>query len=97
MLVLVAYDVKTTDKAGERRLRKIAKLCQDFGIRVQYSLFECSVDPARWEELKNMLLKTYKEDKDSLRFYFLGKNWDRRVEHHGAKKAFNIEKDALIL
>ncbi|MBU2514676.1 CRISPR-associated endonuclease Cas2 [bacterium] len=85
MMVLVSYDVSTLDREGERRLRRIAKHCLDFGQRVQYSVFECNVDPGQWEKLKNRLLKTYFPAEDSLRFYYLGSNWKRRVEHFGAK------------
>lgn len=86
MLVLVSYDVSTVDAAGRKRLRKIAETCEDYGIRVQFSVFECNVDPARWEFLKTRLLGILDKKHDSLRFYFLGSNWERRVEHHGAKK-----------
>lgn len=86
MLVLVSYDVSTATAAGKKRLRKIAAACEDYGLRVQYSVFECNVDPARWEFLKSRLLGILNKEQDSLRFYFLGSNWERRVEHVGAKK-----------
>ncbi len=86
MLVLVSYDVSTTSRAGQKRLRKTAKVCEDYGLRVQNSVFECNVDPARWEVLKTRLLGVVKKEEDSLRFYYLGSNWERKVEHHGAKK-----------
>ncbi len=86
MLVLVSYDVSTITAAGRKRLRKIAEACEDFGLRVQNSVFECNLDPARWEVLKTRLLGILNQDQDSLRFYFLGSNWERKVEHHGAKK-----------
>ncbi len=85
MLVLVSYDVSTTTPIGQKRLRKIAKACESYGIRVQNSVFECDVDPARWEVLKTRLLGIMNSHEDSLRFYFLGSNWKRRIEHHGAK------------
>ncbi|MET4103450.1 CRISPR-associated protein Cas2 [Roseovarius sp. MBR-78] len=85
MLVLVTYDVKTESAAGRKRLRRIARACQDFGQRVQYSVFECDVNPAQWTGLRSRLLSEFKEDEDSLRFYMLGANWKRRVEHHGSK------------
>jgi CRISPR-associated protein Cas2 len=97
MLVLVSYDVATTTKAGQRRLRRVAKTCLDYGQRVQNSVFECLVDPAQWTALKSKLLKQYKEDEDSLRFYFLGSKWEQKVEHHGTKGTPNLEKDALII
>ncbi|HKP94948.1 MAG TPA: CRISPR-associated endonuclease Cas2 [Fibrobacteria bacterium] len=86
MLILVSYDVSTTSSAGRKRLRRTAKACEDFGLRVQNSVFECNVDPARWEVLKTRLMGIVNKDQDSLRFYFLGSNWERKVEHHGAKK-----------
>jgi len=97
MMVLVSYDVSFEDPGGARRLRRIAKICEDVGQRVQYSVFECVVDPAQWTVFRNRLLEEYKEDSDSLRFYFLGKNWQRRVEHHGVKSGYDPENDALIL
>lgn len=96
MLILITYDVEVTSEGGQRRLRRVAKTCEDYGQRVQFSVFECEVDPTQWEKLKSRLLKEVKLDKDSLRFYHLGANWERRVEHHGAKPAINF-KDALIL
>lgn len=96
MMVLVSYDVSTTTAAGVKRLRKIAEVCVDHGLRVQDSVFECNVDPAQWEILKNKLLSLYDKEKDSLRFYFLGSNWKRRVEHHGSKDIQDIE-DPLII
>jgi CRISPR-associated protein Cas2 len=97
MMVLVSYDVSFEDPGGSRRLRRIAKICEDFGQRVQYSVFECVLDPAQWTAFRNRLLEEYKEDYDSLRFYFLGKKWQRRVEHHGVKSGYDPENDVLIL
>jgi CRISPR-associated protein Cas2 len=91
MFVLVSYDVSTEDKAGQRRLRHIAKICQNFGQRVQYSVFECIVDPAQWTALRAKLLAKMDPEKDSLRFYFLGANWKPRVEHVGAKPSLDQE------
>ncbi|MGL4209681.1 MAG: CRISPR-associated endonuclease Cas2 [Candidatus Adiutrix sp.] len=91
MMVLVSYDVNTQDLEGRRRLRKIAKLCQNWGQRVQYSVFECLVDPAQWAALRAKLLEVMNGNKDSLRFYFLGANWQKRVEHVGAKPSLNPE------
>lgn len=87
MLVLITYDVNLTSETGSKRLRKISKICLDYGIRVQYSVFECEITPAQWVELKAALLDVYDSDLDSLRFYQLGSNWKHRVEHHGAKPA----------
>lgn len=91
MVVLVTYDVSTVTPAGRRRLRKVAKICQNFGQRVQNSVFECNVDMATWTRLKLQLLDQFEPDEDSLRFYFLGNRWRRRVEHHGAKPNVDLE------
>lgn len=97
MLVLVSYDVMTSDKeGGQRRLRRVAKACLNYGQRVQCSVFECNVDPAQWTILRQKLIGEIDKEKDSLRFYFLGANWKRRVEHIGAKKTPNLEEDVLI-
>lgn len=96
MLVVVCYDVATGSAGGERRLRHLAKLCQDYGQRVQKSVFECLVDPAQWEYFKADLLGIVREDKDSLRFYFLGKNWKNRVEHYGAKEPWDPQGTLLL-
>lgn len=97
MLVIVSYDVKTTTAGGRRRLRRVAETCLDYGQRVQNSVFECIVDPAQWAMLKMQLLDEYNPAEDSLRFYFLGSNWKRRVEHFGAKASLNLEEDTLII
>ena len=97
MMILITYDVSLENEGGQRRLRHIAKHCLDYGIRVQYSVFECEVTPAQWVELKNKLLNTYDAETDSLRFYQLGANWKHRVEHHGAKAAIDIFRDVLIV
>lgn len=91
MMVLVSYDVNTQDSEGRKRLRKIAKNCQNWGQRVQFSVFECLVDPAQWLAFRAKLISIMDEEKDSLRFYFLGSNWEKRVEHIGAKAAINPE------
>ena len=96
MMVLVSYDVSTKTDAGVRRLRHIAEICLDFGLRVQNSVFECNVDPERWEVLKDKLLSKYKKEEDSLRFYFLGSNWKRRVEHYGNDKVEDITDTMII-
>ncbi len=97
MLVLVSYDVSFEDEGGKQRLRRIAKICENFGQRVQYSVFECVVDPAQWATLRHKLLEAYNEENDNLRFYFLGKNWQRRIEHHGAGATYDPEEDTLIV
>lgn len=91
MLVLVTYDVNTQDANGRRRLRRVAKACLDFGQRVQNSVFECEVDPARWAKLRASLILEIDTQKDSLRFYQLGASGRRRVEHVGAKPAIDLE------
>lgn len=97
MLMLIAYDISLADSSGSTRLCKVAKLCQDYGVRVQYSIFECDITPDKWVILKNNLLNTYDPNTDSLRFYHLGSKWRRKVEHHGAKSTLDIYKDSLIL
>jgi CRISPR-associated protein Cas2 len=96
MMVLVSYDVSTVTKEGRRRLRHVAKTCQNFGVRVQNSVFECLVEPVQWTTLKLRLLDVCKEDEDSLRFYFLGSNWQNRVEHHGTKPSVNLEGPLIV-
>ncbi len=91
MMVLVSYDVATTTHQGRRRLRRVAKICLDYGQRVQNSVFECIVDPEQWTRMRLSLLDEVDAEKDSLRFYFLGSNWRRRVEHHGSKPAIDLE------
>jgi len=90
MFVLVTYDVSTTTREGRGRLRRVAKACQDFGQRVQHSVFECQIDPTQWARFKLRLLDLYEAGEDSLRFYFLGSNWRHRVEHHGAKPSVDL-------
>ena len=96
MMVLVSYDVSTKTPAGVTRLRKIAEICLDYGLRVQNSVFECNVDPAQWETLKDKLISKYKAEEDSLRFYYFGSNWQRRVEHYGSKDIQSIEDTIII-
>lgn len=96
MMVLVSYDVSMTDPDGPRRLRRIAKSLKDYGQRVQYSVFECLVDPGQWAKLKNLLISRIDPDTDSLRFYYLGSNWRRRVEHVGAKAGIDQEGPLIV-
>ena len=95
-MVVVSYDVSTVDSEGQRRLRRVAKACKDFGQRVQFSVFECSVDPAQWTRLRHRLIDEIEPEQDSLRFYFLGANWRNRVEHVGAKKANDPEGPLIV-
>jgi CRISPR-associated protein Cas2 len=96
MLVLVSYDVSTTDKGGPKRLHRVAKACQNYGQRVQYSVFECILDPAQWAYLKQRLIDLIDQEVDSLRFYYLGSNWRRRIEHVGAKKTLDQEGPMVV-
>lgn len=91
MMVLITYDVNTTTEAGRRRLRTVAKQCQNYGQRVQNSVFECLVDAAQMKQLKHRLLGLIDPEQDSLRFYYLGNEWRNRVEHAGAKVSLDLE------
>lgn len=91
MFVLITYDVNTMDADGRKRLSRISKTCKNYGQRVQFSVFECLVDPARWAMLRDKLVAEMDQKKDSLRFYFLGSNWRHRVEHVGAKPSLDQE------
>lgn len=91
MLVVVTYDVNTETPESRRRLRHVAKKCTNLGQRVQKSVFECMVDPAQWAALRQSLIDEINPEQDSLRFYFLGKNWRKRVEHMGARPSFDPE------
>jgi CRISPR-associated protein Cas2 len=90
-MVLITYDVNTKTLAGQKRLRKVAKACQNYGQRVQNSVFECILDPARLKELQATLENLINKEKDSLRYYYLGDEWRKRVEHVGAKESLDLE------
>ncbi|WP_029134840.1 CRISPR-associated endonuclease Cas2 [Sedimenticola selenatireducens] len=96
MMVLVTYDVRTDTPGGARRLRRVAKICLDYGQRVQYSVFECLVDPAQWAVMRQELLDEIDKTEDSLRFYFLGANWKRRLEHIGAKPGYDPQGTLIL-
>lgn len=96
MMVLISYDVSTSDKAGQSRLRKVAKECQNHAQRVQNSVFEADLDYSAFLKLKDRLLKLIDEDQDSLRFYYLGNHWEKRIEHFGAKKTYNPEGIIIV-
>ena len=96
MMVLVSYDVRTSEPGGAKRLRRVAKVCRNFGQRVQFSVFECLVDPAQWVRLRQQLIDEIDEEADSLRFYFLGANWRGRVEHVGAKASLDQEGPLIV-
>ena len=96
MLVVVAYDVSTETEEGKRRLRRVAKVCEDVGQRVQNSVFECLVDAAQWTKLRARLVKEAEVTEDSLRFYFLGDNWRGRVEHVGTKRTYDPQGPLVV-
>lgn len=95
MMVLVSYDVSINEN-GQKRLRRVARACKDYGQRVQFSVFECNVDPAQWIVLRQRLIDEIFPDTDSLRFYFLGSNWKNRIEHIGAKKSLDLDGPLII-
>ena len=96
MLVLVCYDVSTETQAGRRRLRRVARACQDHGVRVQYSVFECTVDPAQWTALRARLLNLIEPESDSLRFYLLGSSVKHRIEHIGARTPTDLDEPLIL-
>ncbi|MDR3162351.1 MAG: CRISPR-associated endonuclease Cas2 [Helicobacteraceae bacterium] len=95
-MVLVAYDVAVSTQDGAKRLRRVAKACTDYGRRVQFSLFECTLEPAQWVKLKNTLEKIIDHKSDSLRYYYLGAGYKRKVEHVGAKPSFDIDAPLIV-
>ena len=96
MLVLITYDVNTEDAAGRKRLRKIAKQCVNYGQRVQNSVFECMLDSAQCKLLQAKLLSLMDQEKDSLRFYYLGRRYESKIKHFGAKQTY-LPEEPLIL
>ena len=96
MMTLLSYDVSTVDAAGRKRLRKVAKECVNYGQRVQNSVFEVDVDYGTFLKLKDRLMKIIDEEQDSLRFYYLGNNWKRRVDHIGAKETYDPEGSLIL-
>jgi CRISPR-associated protein Cas2 len=96
MMVLITYDVNTETALGRKRLREIAKQCVNRGQRVQNSVFECLVDPTQFKELKNRLEKIADPNTDSLRYYYLGKRWKKRIEHFGAKPVYDPEGILIV-
>jgi CRISPR-associated protein Cas2 len=96
MLVLVTYDVSTVERAGCRRLRRVARACEDYGTRVQKSVFECQVGQKEWASLRSRLLREIKVDEDSLRFYFLDANAEQRTEHHGTEKPVDLSEPLIL-
>ncbi len=96
MLILITYDVSTLDKPGLRRLRRVARACEDYGVRVQKSVFECQVGQTEWVPLRARLLREIKADEDSLRFYFLDETAKRRIEHHGVEKPVDLTEPLIL-
>lgn len=96
MMVLITYDVNTETQEGKKRLRHVAKICENYGQRVQKSVFECLVDMSQWVELRCRIIEEIDYQEDSLRFYFLGNNWRRRIEHVGAKPSYDPEGPLLV-
>ncbi|NLH15113.1 MAG: CRISPR-associated endonuclease Cas2 [Phycisphaerae bacterium] len=96
MMVLITYDVNTETPQSQKRLRHVAKICENRGQRVQKSVFECLVNPAQWVEMRQKLTTTIDPQTDSLRFYFLGSNWKRRVEHIGAKPSYDPQGPMIV-
>ena len=96
MYVLVTYDVSTMTPAGRGRLRRIAKVCENYGMRVQNSVFELSVEPDQWISCRGQLCREINPKEDSLRFYFLGRNWRRRVEHVGLAEKPDVESPLVV-
>ena len=96
MMVLITYDVNTEDAAGRKRLRQIAKQCVNYGQRVQNSVFECMLDPAQCKLLQAKLLSIMDPDKDSLRFYYLGSRYEKKIEHFGCKQSY-LPEDTLMI
>lgn len=96
MLVVIAYDVNTGTNAGKRRLRRVAKVCEDYGQRVQKSVFECWIDPADWVKLRARLAVEIQPQRDSLRFYFLGEHWKGRIEQIGACESHPADEPLIL-
>lgn len=96
MLVLITYDVNTESKAGRTRLRKVARQCTNYGVRVQNSVFECLLDAAKCREVKDVLENIIDKEKDSLRFYYLGDKYKARIEHIGTKDTVKLDEPLIL-
>lgn len=96
MFILITYDINTTTKEGRKRLRTVAKICENYGQRVQNSVFECKVNEGQFRQIKHQLNETINHDKDSLRFYRLGKNYKKTVEKMGKNNSYNIEEPLIL-
>lgn len=97
MFILITYDVSTTKKSGKSRLRKVAKECENYGHRVQNSVFECQATSAQWSTIKDKLLKIIDIKEDSIRFYYLGDKYQNKIEHYGINASIFFDNDDLIL
>ncbi len=96
MFILIAYDVSTADKPGQKRLRRIARACEDYGVRVQKSLFECRVGKGEWAALRHRLLKEIDSKQDSLRFYRMEEDSGKKTEHHGIKEPVDFDTPLIL-
>lgn len=96
MMILVTYDVRTDSAAGRKRLRRVARVCENYGQRVQNSVFECVLDSGQWVSVRKKVISEIDPEEDSLRFYFLGSNWSHRVEHVGTKVSYNPEGPLIL-
>lgn len=96
MMVLITYDVDTISETGQKRLRKVAKVCQDYGQRVQNSVFECRLTESQFILLKNKIENIIDNELDTIRFYFLGNNWNRRIETLGKNLAIDLDNGLII-
>ena len=96
MLILITYDVNTTTSSGRKRLAKIAKTCVNYGQRVQNSVFECVLTEAQFAMLRNKLASMIDDEKDSVRFYFMGNNWNKKVEFIGKKTSYDVTSELII-
>ena len=96
MLILITYDVSTIEKAGRRRLRRVAQACEDYGTRVQLSVFECQVGQKEWVLLRHRLLTEIKSDEDSRRFYFLDETAKNKIEHHGTDQPLDLSEPLIL-
>ncbi len=96
MLILITYDVSTVEKAGQRRLRRVARACKDYGVRVQKSVFECQVGQTEWASLRDRLLREIKPEEDSLRLYYLDEKAVQRTEHHGVGKPLDLNEPLIV-
>jgi CRISPR-associated protein Cas2 len=96
MLILVTYDVSTAEKPGVRRLRRVARACENYGVRVQKSVFECQVGQTEWVQLRARLLREINLEQDSLRFYHLDEAAKQRIEHHGNQKPIDLTEPLVL-